>query len=499
MALYHFNVTQVSRGKGQSAVASAAYRSGEKLNDDYYGTIQDYTKKGGVLYTEILLPPYAPERFLDRETLWNEVEVNEKHPKAQLAYSFNVALQNEFTYEENLVLTKQFVTENFVDKGMIVDLAIHDPDKGEGGIQNPHFHVIAPIRPLNKDGTWGSKQKREYLFDEDGKPLLDKNGKQKFNAVSTTDWGTPETLMQWRKNWASLVNAKFEEKGMSERIDHRSYCDRDMDILPTIHEGPTVRAMEKKGIQTDVGNWNRLIKATNAIIKRLRSEISELANWISSLQKEIAQNKSLEKYQKAESNAFVQALQSYYDERNAGAYSNKAKVRNIKQQAEAINFLTENKISTLNDLEGFVRSMYAKVSDIQQQMKPISEEQKEIKEILKAYEDYERYRPIYSTMYAIRNAKEKERFKEKHRAELNQYYMSRRILSEHYPDNKVPVAKLKNRLEELNTDYSAYYDEYKSLKAEASKDYSLQKAINADYKKIVGETIHIKTRKENEL
>ena len=132
-------------------------------------------------------------------------------------------------------------------------------------------------------------------------------------------------------------------------------------------------------------------------------------------------------------------------------------------------------------------------------MKPISEEQKGIKEILKAYEDYERYKPIYSTMYAIRNAKEKERFKEEHRVELNQYYMARRIISEHYPDKQVPVAKLKIRLEELNTDYSALYVEYKRLKAEASKAYSLQKAINADYKKIIGKSIPTKTRKENEL
>ena len=94
MALYHFNVTQVSRGKGQSSVASASYISGEKLYDKYYGKTHDYTHKEGVLYTEVLLPEYAPERLKDRETLWNEVEEIEKHPKAQLCYSFNFALQN---------------------------------------------------------------------------------------------------------------------------------------------------------------------------------------------------------------------------------------------------------------------------------------------------------------------------------------------------------------------------------------------------------------------
>lgn len=221
MSLFHFNVTQVSRGKGQTAVASAAYRSGEKLHDSYYDEDPDYRKKGGVLYTEILLPEHVPKRLSDRETLWNEVESVEKHPQAQLAYSFNLALQNELTYEENLELARQFVLENFVAKGMIADLAIHDPDKGSDGIQNPHFHVLCPIRPINDDGTWGEKQHREYLLDENGERIRDKNGRFKFNAVATTDWGTAETLLSWRENWANLVNKKFEEKGIDSRIDHR--------------------------------------------------------------------------------------------------------------------------------------------------------------------------------------------------------------------------------------------------------------------------------------
>ena len=107
MALYHFQVAQLSRGKGQSAVASAAYRSGEKLYDEYYNETHDYTRKGGVLYSEILLPDHVPKRLANREVLWNELESVEKHPKAQLAYSFDIALQNELSYEENLDLARK--------------------------------------------------------------------------------------------------------------------------------------------------------------------------------------------------------------------------------------------------------------------------------------------------------------------------------------------------------------------------------------------------------
>ena len=128
MALYHFHVSRVSRGAGQSAVASAAYRAGEELEDEYYGEIADYTNKGGVIESEILTPEYVPDRLKDRKTLWNEVEKIEKHPQAQLAYSFDIALQNELSMEENIALAREFVTKEFDARGMIADLAIHAPE-----------------------------------------------------------------------------------------------------------------------------------------------------------------------------------------------------------------------------------------------------------------------------------------------------------------------------------------------------------------------------------
>ena len=112
--------------------------------------------------------------------------------------------------------------ENFVSRGMIVDYAIHEKDASENGIQNPHFHVLCPIRPLNPDGSWGNKQRREYILDKDGNRISDGKGDYEFKAVPTTDWGSPERLEAWRQAWADLCNIKFEEKGLPERIDHRS-------------------------------------------------------------------------------------------------------------------------------------------------------------------------------------------------------------------------------------------------------------------------------------
>ena len=266
MALFHLSVTQTKRSAGQSAIASAAYRAGERLYSEYYGEYSDYTRKGGVICSDILLPSHAPPEYADRQTLWNAVEKAERGKNAQLAYSFDIALQNEFSLEENIALARQFLLENFVSRGMVVDFAVHQPDREDGGIPNPHFHVLCPIRPIEQNGKWGLKQRRVYELDEDGNRIRDADGKFVFNAVPTTDWGSPETLEYWRQTWAELCNAKFAEKGIDVRIDHRSYERQGVDLLPTIHEGATVRAMEKKGIRTEKGEFNRWIRATNAVI-----------------------------------------------------------------------------------------------------------------------------------------------------------------------------------------------------------------------------------------
>ena len=165
MALFHLSVTQTKRSAGQSAIASAAYRAGARLYSEYYGEYSDYTRKGGVICSDILLPSHAPPEYADRQTLWNAVEKAERGKNAQLAYSFDIALQNEFSLEENIALARQFLLENFVSRGMVVDFAVHQPDREDGGIPNPHFHVLCPIRPIEQNGKWGLKQRRPAMTD----------------------------------------------------------------------------------------------------------------------------------------------------------------------------------------------------------------------------------------------------------------------------------------------------------------------------------------------
>lgn len=350
-------------------MAAAAYRAGEKLHSEYYGEISDYTRKGGVICSEILLPSHAPPEYADRETLWNAVEKAERGKKAQLAYSFDIALQNEFSMQENIDLARQFLSDNFVSRGMVVDFAVHSPDKEDGGISNPHFHAMCPIRPLDEHGRWGNKQRREYVLDEHGERVLDEAGNYVFNAVPTTDWGKSETLEAWRQAWADLCNAKFAEKGLDCRIDHRSFARQGVEQIPTQHEGPTVRAMEAKGIRTDKGNLNRFIRKTNALLREAKEKIAALIGWLKDVKAELA---------KPQPPMLNDLLALHCSIRNKGAYSNKAKNANLQRYAEAFSFLQSKNLYTVDDLENTLHAMQDKINTLK---KSASSKQARIKEV----------------------------------------------------------------------------------------------------------------------
>ena len=208
MAIYHCTCKIISRGKGRSAVGSAAYRSGEKLINEYDGMEHDYRKKSGVVYSEIMLCENALKEYQDRSTLWNEVEKIEKGSKARLAREYEVALPVEMTREEQINLVRNFVKDNFVDKGMCADFAIHDKEDG-----NPHAHIMLTTRPIEKDGSWGTKQKKEYILDKNGNKQYDKKKKTyKCKTVKVNDWDSVEFLERNRESWAKKVNAELEKK-----------------------------------------------------------------------------------------------------------------------------------------------------------------------------------------------------------------------------------------------------------------------------------------------
>lgn len=270
MAIYHCNIKIIGRSDGKSAVASSAYRSGEKLMDDRTGLVHDFTKKRGVVFTEVALPAHAPPEYADRNVLWNAVEKVEKKSNAQLAREIEVALPKELSRECQIEIVRRYVQENFVSVGMCADWALHDKNDG-----NPHAHIMLTMRGIKSDGTWAQKEKKIYALDEEGNriPLIDPaTGEQKLGkrneklwkriTVEQNDWNDHIKAEIWRKSWADICN---EYLSLEQQIDHRSYKRQELDLEPTIHEGYRARKMEKAGFVSNRCEYNRIVRKLNEL------------------------------------------------------------------------------------------------------------------------------------------------------------------------------------------------------------------------------------------
>ena len=320
MAIYHMQAKVVSRGSGRSAVAASAYMSCSRMYNDYDGIQHDYTRKQGLIYQEVMLPPMAPSKWIDREQLWNAVEETEKTKDSRLAREFVVALPVELDKDSNISLLQDFIKKNFVDMRMCADFAIHDTDG-----HNPHAHILLTVRPLNENGTWQYKTEKEYLCIKDGeekgftasefktaqkqgweKQYRYKVGKKKEyltpssaqekgyeriykhpkssrygrqNPISE-QWNSDEQLCIWRANWADAVNKMLARNQINAAIDHRSFADQGITEQPTIHEGYIAQNMEKKGMIADRCEINRQIRADNKMLRELKAQVAKLAQAV---------------------------------------------------------------------------------------------------------------------------------------------------------------------------------------------------------------------------
>ena len=445
-------------------MAAAAYRVGEKLHSEYYGEDSDYTRKGGVICSDILLPSHAPPEYADRQTLWNAVEKAERGKKAQLAYSFDIALQNEFSMQENIYLARQFLLDNFVSRGMVADFAVHQSDKADGGISNPHFHVMCPIRPIDLDGSWGNKQRREYVLDEHGERALDEAGNYVFNAVPTTDWGKPETLEAWRHAWAELCNAKFAEKGLDCWIDHRSYERQGIEQIPTVHEGPSVRAMEAKGIHIDKGDLNRWLRKTNALLREAKEKIAALIGWLKDVKAELA---------KPQPPTLNDLLALHCANRNKGAYSNKAKNANLQRYAEAFSFLQSKNLYTVDDLKNTLHAMQGKIDTLKKSASAKQSRIKELDGLLRMVDYYKSGKPAADKLKSIRFEKSRQKYKAGHDNELRTFYMAERKLKPYFKDGKLPITAWRREREQLEEEYKDIQTELSPLHAAVKKLWAI--------------------------
>jgi hypothetical protein len=291
MAIAYMVVSNISRGTGKSAVAAAAYRSGETLHNEREGNTYSYARKSDRVYNEILAPREAPEWARIREALWNEVEHIEKQSNARLAREIMVALPKELTQEQNIALVRAYA-QTFANEGMVADLSIHD--KGDG---NPHAHIMLTTRPFQEDGTWGAKSKKAYILNTQGEKIKLKSGEYKSRKVDTVDWNKSEKIEAWRERYEHITNDHLEKAGFETRIDARSYERQGKEQIPTVHMGHFAHSLEQQGIETKVGNINRQIQAENqereALKKQLDATLSALEDERKRHEKEEARREAI--------------------------------------------------------------------------------------------------------------------------------------------------------------------------------------------------------------
>nr|CDL65653.1 unnamed protein product [uncultured bacterium] len=313
MNIYHLSAQIIGRSNGRSAVAAAAYRSGEKIYEKESDSFKDYSRKESVVYTEILLPQNAPAEYADRATLWNAVQEVEKNKNARFSRELNVALP----ITENLETHKKIIKEYgqyLADQGMCVDIAIH------GLKENPHAHIMLTVRAIGENGEWLPKKRKIYDLDKDGNkiPVIDKKtgiqkkdkeGRKqwKSHTETTADWDQQEKLLEWREKWADVCNRYLEPE---HQIDHRSNEERGLDELPTKHLGVAAAAMERRGIATEIGDHNREIKRINAYIRSVNSEAKAIVDMQAKIREE--QDEIARKY-----NATISGIRNFEAELSA--------------------------------------------------------------------------------------------------------------------------------------------------------------------------------------
>lgn len=218
VAIYHFSAKVISRANGSSAVASAAYRSACELHDERLGRSQNFTNKTGVVHSEIMAPDGSPERWQDRETLWNEVEAGEVRKDAQLAREIEFSIPREMSQAQGVELARDFVQQEFVDRGMVADLNVHW-DVGPDGLAKPHAHVMLSMREAGPEG-FGKKVR---------------------------EWNSTELLSDWRERWAGHVNERLAELGIDAQVDHRTLEAQGIDLEPQHKIGPAGMRREERG------------------------------------------------------------------------------------------------------------------------------------------------------------------------------------------------------------------------------------------------------------
>ena len=484
----HTHVDIVTRSKGASVIAKAAYNARDKLNDEYYGKVHDYSKKEDLVFSKIFLPEHIPKDFSNREYLWNEVEKIEKSKNSQLARNLLFTLPRELNEEDRIKLISEFIEENFTSKGMIADCNIHNPLASDNEEQ-PHAHILLTLREIDEQGKWKPKCRKEYILDENGEKIKLKSGNYKSRKVNLNDWNEPDKAKKWRENFSKKANEYLEKNGINKRIDPRTFEDQGREELPQIHLGTASYQMEKKGIKTERGNRNRIIIAINKEFKKLKAELKEAEEFFKSLWGKV--KSAMGKYSSEKQEEYhlspdlfdvYSYIETYYRiqkelSKNL-SYNNRERKENFdsNKHMHALAFMRNNNLKTILDIQLKkdelaikLKNNKDKIFDCNKAIKNIYTLLKQAKIIKENKMVYDKYKGADNSILSKIAGASKEEYYHSHKEEIDKYKRAKAIVKNLTGSEKIEIKKWEKIKSDLQTEISHLSFYQKDIKKEVDQ------------------------------
>ena len=409
----------ISRGKGQSCMASCAYYSGEKKYSEYECCWKyPHSSPARVKWVEVMLPPNAPRAYADPQTLWNAVDAAETSVNAQTARSMLFALPRELTDEQNLALVRDFCQKEFVNKGMVCNFFYHDKDDG-----NPHVHIMLTLRAMDENGKWLPKSKNVYALDENGNRIRTPNGSWKRIKVDTVDWNERMYGEIWRQDWAAAQNAALKAAGRMERVDMRSLERQGVeDRLPQKHLGSTASALERKGVSSERGDENRKIISVNKMLASLQKTVRGIGAWLDDLRKAVSRQQIIEN---PDDYPLSDVITAYLDMRKDGRETwnryaqEKGAVHDLKDGFKAVSFLSNHELCTVGQLGRYIAETQRTFSKIKAESTAKERRIRDIDALFGAIQTIRELKPVQQEYESIHWNGKREKYKAEHGDELN--------------------------------------------------------------------------------
>lgn len=402
----------------------------------------DYSHKKGVIYSELMLPERAPPEFADRAALWNSVEKAEKQWNSQLARRIIMALPKELSHEDNIRLVRQYCQEQFVNKGMCCDFAIHD--EGDG---NPHAHILLTLRGLDERGKWLPKARKVYDLDEKGQRIRLPSGNWRSHKEDTVDWNDQKYCEIWRHEWETLQNRYLESAGREERVDLRSFQRQGSDFAPTVHMGAAITHMERKGIHTDIGDLNREIRSFNRVLQSIKDRIRSLLEKIANLTERSQQPTTL-----------IDLLQRYCAARDgerqqwqaSSLTKLKASTKDFERVQQAIQLLERSGLTDIEDFKAHLHRLSQSAADLKHNYDLRTKQINRLNRIVVYFKHKELLDNVQRKYQRIHFKGARERYYQKNKKMLDCYAQAQKAMREYRISDAASAQFEQNRLRQEN-------------------------------------------------